>query len=360
MGSSTPQTTNTTSSSQPWSAATPLLQNLIGQYGSQSTAPTSGQTSAVNNLQQAAGSIPNFGDTAAGGVNQLFNSSTAPQVGMLQSGYSQLQQNLGQAADPNNINPLTDPGIGDALSAVNKNVTNAVKGVYAGSGRDPSGAGSFAGSLATGLAQGEAPIITSQYNTDKANQQNAANTLYGASNTTAGGITNQNQVPLQNILSGISGAGMLSNLYTQPASTQLAAANAAQAQPYQNLQELLSPALGLGALGTNTTGTSQTTPANNPLMNILGGTAMGAGLLFSDRRLKEGERIEAVLPSGLPVKSFTMKHDPFKRRQVGLIAQDVEKHGDPASVHKVGRFKAVNYGRALQVGMLNPTMKKAA
>lgn len=356
MGSSTPATTNTASSSQPWSAATPLLGNLINQYGSQSTATTGDQSSALSNLQSSAAAIPNFGSTAANGVSQLFNSSTAPQVGMLNSGYSALQSNLASAANPANINPLTDPGIGDTLSALNKNITNSVKGQYAGSGRDPSGAGSFAGSLATGLAQGEAPVITSQYNTDVANQQNAANTLYGASNTTANNITGQNQVPLSNIMSGISGAGMLSNLYTQPASTQLSAANAAYQQPYSNLQSLLSPALGLGALGTSTTGTSTSTPANNPLMNILGGSALGAGLLFSDRRLKENERTEAVLPSGLPVKSFNMKHDPFKHRQIGLIAQDVERK-DPGSVHQVGRFKAVNYDRAFQMGMIT---KKAA
>lgn len=357
MGSSTPATTTQQSSSQPWSAATPLLQNLINQYGSTNTGVTGGQSTALSNLSDAASSVPNFGSTAAGGVNSLFSSSTAPQVGMIQSGYNDLKTNLGGAADPNNINPLTDPGIGDTLSALNKNITNSVKGVYAGSGRDPSGAGSFAGSLATGLAQGEAPVITNEYNADRANQQGAASTLYNASGTTAGNITGQNQVPLSNIQAGIQSAGMIPGLYTAPAATQLAAANTAQAQPFANMSPELQAALGLGALGTNTTGTSTATPANNPLMNIIGGTAAGAGILFSDKRLKENIRTEAVLPSGLPVKSFNMKHDPFKTRQVGMIAQDVEKK-DPASVQKVGRYKAVNYGRAMQMGMI--PSKKAA
>lgn len=352
MGSSTPATAVQNSSSQPWSAATPLLQNLINQYGGVNTGVTSGQSGALSDLTSAAGSVPNFGSTAAGGVNSLFNSSTTPQVGMLNAGYNTLQSNLGAAADPSSVNPMTDPGMGDTLAALNKNITNSVKGVYAGSGRDPSGAGSFAGSLATGLAQGEAPVLTNQYNADRANQQGAASTLYNASGTTAGNITGQNQVPLSNIQAGIQSAGMIPGLYTAPASTELAAANTAQAQPVQNLNQVLQPALGLGALGTNTTGTSTQTPANNPLMNIIGGTAAGAGLLFSDKRLKENIRTEAVMPSGVPLKSFNMKHDPFKVRQVGMIAQDVEKR-HPSAVAKVGRYKAVNYPRAMQLGMLN-------
>lgn len=360
MGDKTPATTTTQSSSQPWSAATPLLSSLISQYGGLNTSVTPGQSTALSNLNSSAGSIPNFGDTASGGVNQLFNSSTAPQVGMLNSGYDTLNKNIGSTADGSQLDPYKTPGFSDALGTMTNDITNQVKGVYAGSGRDPSGAGSFAQSLGRGLTQGEAPVIASQYNANKQNQLNSAGTLYNASGTTAGNITGQNQVPLTNILSGLQGAGMIPGLYTSPAATQLGAANASQQQPFTNMQSLLTPALGLGALGTTTSGTGTQTPANNPLNNWIGGTAAaagGLGMLFSDRNLKENERTEAVLPSGLPVKSFNMKHDPFKRRQIGLIAQDVEKR-DPASVHKVGRFRAVNYPRAIQVGMIDS--RKAA
>ena len=50
--------------------------------------------------------------------------------------------------------------------------------------------------LARGIAQGEAPVIAGQYNQDVANQLNAANSLYGAQNTTSG------------ILSGLKSAGV--------------------------------------------------------------------------------------------------------------------------------------------------------
>lgn len=357
MGDSTPATTTTQSSSQPWSEATPLLQKLIGQYGGMNTGVTPGQSTALANLTDAAGSVPSFGADAAGGVSKLFNSDTSGQIGMLNTGYDTLNKNIGGTASGAELDPYSTPGFSDALGTLTNDITKNVKGVYAGSGRDPSGAGSFAGSLGRGLMQGEAPIIQSQYNQNKANQLNSASTLYNASGTTAGNITQQGQVPLTNILQGLQGAGMIPGLYTAPAAAQVGAANAAQSQPFQNLSQLLTPALGLGALGTNTTGTSTQTPANNPLMNIIGGATAGAGLLFSDRRLKENERTEAVLPSGLPVKSFNLKHDPFKQRQIGLVAQDVSKK-HPSAVHQVGRFKAVDYGKAMQLGMI-PSQKAA-
>jgi hypothetical protein len=366
MGGNTPATTTTTSNSQPWSEATPLLQSLISKYGAVDPSLTSGQSTALGNLQTAAGAIPNFGDTASSGVSKLFDSSTSPQVGMLQSGYDQLNKNIGGTASGAELDPYSIPGFGDALKTTMSDITNQVKGVYAGSGRDPSGAGSFAGSLGRGLTQGVAPIVQSQFNTNKQNQLNSASTLYGASGSTAGNITNQNQVPLQNILSGLQGAGMIPGLYTAPATSQLGAANAAQSQPLTNLAGLLNPALGLGALGTSSTGTSVATPANNQLMNILGGLSTGAGLLFSDERLKENVKDVGVLFDGTPVKEYNYVGDDTP--QLGMIAQDIEKHNPEAgAVVEIGGFKAVNYRRATEraaqigrrVGMLDQ-FKEAA
>jgi hypothetical protein len=347
MGDSTPATTNTSSSSSPWSAATPLLQSLISRYGGMSTDVTGNQSSALGNLWNSASGIPNFGSTAATGVNKLFNSDTSPQVGMLGQGYDSLKANLGSTADGSHLNPYNTPGFSDAISTMGDDITNRVKGVYAGSGREPAGAGSFGQSLGRGLAQGEAPVIASQFNANKGNQMDAAKSLFSGAGSTATGEANLGQLPMQNILQGLSGAGMLGNIYTQPAATQVAAANAAYNQPLQNLQGVLTPALGLGALGTNTTGTSTQTPANNPLMNILGGITTGAGLLFSDERLKENIKDVGVLFDGTPVKEYNYVGDDTP--QLGMLAQDIERHNPEAdAVVEVGGFKAVNYRKATE------------
>lgn len=361
MGEKTPATTNTNQSSttNPWSAATPLLQNLISQYGGVNTGVTSDQSNASQNLINAAGSVPNEGANATNAVNNLFNSSTAPQAGMLSDAYKTLQGNIGGTASGQNLDPYSVPGFGDALKTMTGDITNQVKGVYAGSGRSPSGAGSFAQSLGRGLTQGEAPVIQSEANYLSGQQQNAAQNLFNAGGSTASGITQQNQVPLTNSLMGLQGAGMLSGLYTNPAQTQLSAANTAYGQPYANLSPMMQAAMGLGGMGSSSsgTGTSTQTPANNPMMNYLGAGLGAAGLIFSDRRLKTDIKRVGMLDDGQNVFSFRYKGSDTPT--IGLMAQEVAEHV-PEAVHDVGGRLAVNYELATRrAGMLND-LKEAA
>lgn len=343
MGESTPATTTTQSNSQPWAPATPLLQSLISKYGGMDTSVTGGQANALTNLNSAASSIPNFGATGAEGVNKLFSTDTSPQIGMINQGYGNLKSNLGSTADGSQLNPYDTPGFSDAIATMTGDITKATKGVYAGSGRDPSGAGSFSGSLGRGLTQGIAPVIQQQYNTNKSNQMSAAGQLFNASGSTANNITQQGQVPLQNILQGLQGAGMIPGLTMAPATAQLGAANQSYTQPFQNIQSLLTPALGLGALGTQQQGTSTSTPANNPLMNILGGGMAGLGLLFSDERVKTDIAPVGELDDGQTVFSYKYKGSDVP--QLGLIAQQVLDH-EPDAVHNVGGVLALDYEKA--------------
>jgi Chaperone of endosialidase len=347
MGENTPAKTETKGNSQPWSEATPLLKSLIGQYGGMSTAVTPEQQAAMSNLTGAASGIQNFGATGAAGVNKLFGTDTTGQVGMLNTGYENLNKNLGNTASGAELDPYSTPGFSDAINTMTGDITKNVKGVYAASGRDPSGAGSFGQSLGRGLTQGIAPVIQSQFNTNKSNQMGAAKSLYDASGTTAGNITQQGQVPLQNILQGLQGAGMIPGLTMAPATAQVGAANAQYGQPFQNLQQLLTPALGLGALGTEQQGTSTSTPANNPMMNIMGGIMGGAGLMFSDERLKENIKDVGMLFDGTPVKEYNYVGDDTP--QLGMIAQDIEKHNPEAgAVVEIAGYKAVNYRKATE------------
>lgn len=362
MGDKTPATTTTQSSSQPWSEATPLLQSILSKYGNVNTDVTGAQRDALGNLTSAASSMPNFSGTAAGGVNRLFNTSTAPQVGMLNTGLGTLNQNIGGTASGADLDPYKTPGFGSALDTMSNDITNRVKGVYAGSGRDPSGAGSFAQSLSRGLEQGIAPTIAAQFNQNKSNQMGAAKTLYDASGATASGITGQEQVPLGNIMQAMQAAGMIPGISMAPAAAQVGAADASQNAQFANLQRLLTPALGLGALGTNTTGTGTQTPANNPLNNWIGGTMAGlgtAGMLFSDERLKENIKDVGMLFDGTPVKEYNYVGDDTP--QLGMLAQDIERHNpDSGAVAEIAGYKAVNYRRATeraarigqQVGMI--------
>jgi hypothetical protein len=364
MSSSSKETQQSQQSeTRPWAEAMPLVNTLLGQYGSMSTGVTGDQSSALAGLKNSLSGLPNFGGTAAESIGKLFSSDSAPQVGMLNTAYDTLRTNLGGTASGANLNPYETPGFSDALRTATDDALNRVKGVYAGSGRDPSGAGSFAGSAARGILQGTAPTIANQYNQNYGNMVTANRDLLTGAASTASGINNLRQSDFSNVLSGITGAAALPGLYGGPAQAQLAAANAAYSQPYQNLAQLLQPSVALAGLGSNSSGTGTSTQTNNPswLDTInqgltLGGkisSGLGSLFAFSDERVKTNKSKVGKLFDGTDVWSYNYIGDEEPR--IGVMAQDVEKR-DPAAVIEIGGVKAVNYDRvarrAAKVGAL--------
>lgn len=381
MGGNDTKTTTTQQSSEtnPWEPAQPLLKNILGSLGGINTGVTGGQSSALDALTKAAGSIPNLSPQLTSAVTGALNTSTQPQQGMLTDFLDQYKRNIGGTASGAELDPYSTPGFSDAISRMTSDITKNVKGVYSGSGRDPSGAGSFAGSLGRGLTEGIAPVVQSQYNQNKQNQLGAAANLYGAGNTTASGLTNQQLQELSAKFQGLQGASALPGLLTAPATAQLGAANAQYAQPLTNigmLSGLVNPIAALGGQSSGT-GTSTQETSKSLLSNVIGGAAglsglngalgggwlsslgssLGGGLssllAFSDERVKEDIEPVGETHDGQTLYSYRYIGDPEPR--VGLLAQEVEDR-DPGAVVEIGGIKAVNYERALrpsrEIGML--------
>lgn len=305
------------------------------------TEVTPGQSSALENLNTAASGIPNFGASSSEAIKNSFN--TAPQIGMLSNALSTLQGNLGGVAGGAGLNPYETPGFGTALQTMMDDITKSTKGVYAASGRAPSGAGSFAGSLARGLSQGIAPTIANQYNTNAARMDKANETLFGGAGSTAAGITGQNQSAANTIglLPAAAGAATL------PATTQLGAANATYQQPWTNLAALLNPVAGIAGLGGQSTGTgtSTTVQPQNTLSNVLGGGLSTVAMLslLSDERSKTDIAPIGMLNDGQKIVRFRYKGDVPMR--IGLLAQSVLDH-EPEAVHNIGGMLAVDHKKA--------------
>jgi hypothetical protein len=367
MGSSSPATTtqqqNTTTTANPWAAATPLLNNLIGGYTGVNPAVTPGQAQAGQNLTTAAAGIPNLTPQATQSVQQLFQNA-----GMIPAAYQQTQQNLSPIAGAN-LNPFQTPGFSDALAKVNQDALNAVKGVYAGSGRSPSGAGDFGKTFAQAVLPQEAAAVSGQYNQNVGNVLSAQQMLQNAGINTAQGMGNVSMQALQQ-------AGLLPSLAMGPAAQQLNAANIVQGQPVQNLNALLQPGAVLGGLGGTTTGTGYSTgqqmPANNPLMNVLGGVSAGAGLLgalggsggimslapllaMSDRRLKTN--IKDIGRTHDNQKIYSYRFKAGGPPQIGMMADEIAKKMPEAVVTGPDGMKAVRYDlatrKAAKMGMLS-------
>jgi hypothetical protein len=335
---------NTTSTANPWAAATPLLNNLISGYTGVNTAVTPAQQAAGQGLQTAAAGVPNLTPQATQAVQNIFGNA-----GLLNSAYGQTQSALSPIANAS-LDPYKTPGFSDALANMNQQALNTVKGMYAQSGRDPSGAANFGQTFARQVLPSEAAAISGQYNQNVGNVANAANILQNAGINTTGAMSGQTMQALQ-------GAGLLPSLQMAPATAQLQAANVVQGQPAANLQQILAPAMGLGGMGGTTTsqgyGTGTQTPANNPLMNILGGAAMVGGLI-SDKRLKTNIKDIGRTHDNQKIYSYHFKAGGPP--QIGMMADEIQKKAPEAVVRGPDGFKRVNYDlatrKAARMGML--------
>lgn len=373
----------------PYGPAQPLLQNILTALGGMGTGETGAQSGAIGMLGNEIGSI---GDNTTGenaAVSNALATNTGPQQQLLTDAYNREKTSLAPITDPNNLNPFMTPGFSTAMDTLTNNITNQVKSTFAGSGRDPSGAGTFGKSEALGLEQGEAPIIAQQYNSNVGNLENASNLLQGGATSTAGGLTAAQLAQITGQGQGLTEAGALPGILEAPGSAALNLANTSYGLPYSNistLENLVNPIASLGG-STSGSGTTVQSTSTSPISTALGGItglaglngAMGSGwlsslgsslgaglgslgssfasalplLAFSDENLKENIEQVGETYDGQPLYSYNYIGDDEPR--VGLLAQDVEQR-DPGSVHEIAGFKAVNYPRALRnarkIGML--------
>src|SRR6267154_2338419 len=169
MGGQTTTTQNSSqqSQTQPWAAAQPQLLGLLANLGSFDTGVSPQQSAAAGALTSAAGSLPSFAPQITNTANTLLGGGPS-YGGILSGAYGNLQSTLSPYLDPARLNPMSTPGFSQALGLLGSNITNQVNDQFAAAGRDLSPANSQA--LALGLAQGEAPVIASQYNANVSNQ----------------------------------------------------------------------------------------------------------------------------------------------------------------------------------------------
>lgn len=372
-------TQNTTQQSQtgPWQPAQGILQGILAQAGGMNLSPTGGQENALNNLTSATSNLTDYAPEAGTDAAAALGYNTTPQQGTLTSANNSIAGTLSPYLSSSYLNPMTTPGLSTSLQGLNNSITNNINDEFAAAGMTGSPANATA--LAYGLAQGEAPLITQQYNTNVGQQQAAAQDVFNNANTTASGLTAQQLAALQGQTTGANLANEIPTLATTPGAAQYSVASLANQTPYSDiglLSSLVSPiaALGSQSSGTSsTTGTSTASPLQdfdmlssglggssyNPMTGAYSGTGL-TGFLWSDENLKEDITPVGMLYDSTPIYSYRYKPelDPSGTPRIGVMAQDVEKT-TPEAVVEIGpeRIKAVDYGKATErsrmIGMLH-------
>lgn len=274
MGGSTKttQTTDQTTKTAPWEPTQPMLHDIIGKLGSQI------QGTGLTGIEQ--GALDTLGQNAAAG--NIY----APQIGSLAtdllgggpdfsggvtSAYDELRANLTPFARGDYLDPSANP----YYQTVTNDISNQVNSMFAGAGRDLSGA--HMQTLGRGIAQGVAPL----YEAERGRQMGAINDLYNAGIGSTGILSNLSQTALGNRQAGIGAATSALQARDAGANQQLAVEAMRRGIPIDNLaavENLLLPIAQLG--GTSRTQGVTTGEQSQPLFNqIAGGIIGGTGVL---------------------------------------------------------------------------------
>lgn len=278
----TSKSSSTTDQTQnPWAPAQPALNSILGGVAgmANNTGLTGAESGALGGLQNLA----NQGNPYAAGIggyatSMLGGGGANNGAPMVNDAYAQYQKQMNPTANGQYTDPNTNPFFAQTTQTIGNDVQSRLQGLYAGSGRDPAGAGNFGGWLGRGIAEGTAPAYANQYNQERTNQLNAQNSLYNAGNNTAGILGNfQNQFNA-NQGAGVGAASSALSANNAPYQQTLAIEAQRRGIPISLMQQLAGIATPIAGLGGTTHSNTNGTQTASPMQSMVGLTQMLANL----------------------------------------------------------------------------------
>ncbi len=277
MGGTSSTTSNQQSQTSPYSAAAPVVNGALSGLNSQlpNAGLNSKQSGAIDTLESNAANgnpyAPAIGNVATG----LLNGGGATNTNdMINAAYKQYSDIMNPTASGANIGK--NSALQPQLDQIATDVTNNVNSQFAAAGRDGSPANTMA--LARGVAAGQAPVIAAQYNTDVANQNQAAGNILNAANT-ATGLLNSNQAAANtNAQAGVGVGSSALDANNYGANATLAAEAQRFGIPVSQYSTLLGATAPVAqAFGTNTGNSSGTSTMSGAqqFANIMSGIGNG-------------------------------------------------------------------------------------
>jgi hypothetical protein len=181
------QTSN--SKQDPWAPSVPYLKDFLRQAGSvgdNAGTLTNSQKDAFKELKANA----REGNPWVGQQQQLAGDlyNTADRTGIVGDAYGALQGQLGDYASGKYLDPMSNPQMQAMLQQVGDDAWNRTNAMFAGAGRDLSGANQTA--AARGVTQAQLPLLLNEYARAQQMQMDAAGTLFGAGSNTATAMSN--------------------------------------------------------------------------------------------------------------------------------------------------------------------------
>jgi hypothetical protein len=347
FGSKSTDTQQKTSGERdPWDKTVPYLSDFLRDIGriQRSTEPgaTADQKDAFAELEANARAENPFIDQQMRLANDLYN--TQDRTGIVGDAYKSLQGHLGDYASGKYLDPMSNPQMQAMLQQVGDDAWNRTNAMFAGAGRDLSGANQMAASR--GVTQAQLPLLFDQFNRAQDMQMNAAQALYGAGSNTATAMGNLDaqRAGIRGQASGAEQAGH--DLQNRGANEILELEQQQKMMPFEDLGALASILFPVAQLGGQTKG-KMTGSMDQTSFGAEMNAGKALGTILSDERAKEGIEEIGEMADGTPMYRYRYKDDPTGTIHVGPMAQEVEKR-TPSAVDDEGPggLKMVNMDAA--------------
>lgn len=289
MGSSGTSSSNQTSTQQatttPWAPAVPVLQGVLSGLQNVNPNLTGAETNALNTLGASGGN--QFAGQIGGVAGGLLGGGGAmDQAGNINQAYADYQRRLGQYAD-GPVDPNQNSALQSYLTVARNDATRGINDMFAGAGRDLSGA--HAQAYGRGVGQAEAPILYDAYNQAVNRQMAAANDLYGAGNTTGGLLSALQNQSNQNQLAGIGAAGAATDARNSQQMMALAAEAQRRGIPLETMAQIAGISGPLAeAFGTKNSFGTQQTEQKKSLADTFATWTQGLSNLYPKSPIKFG------------------------------------------------------------------------
>src|SRR5262245_44715637 len=192
----------TTQQLTPWAGTSGLLDRIFDKLNTAPTGLTSAETTALDTLAGTAAAGNPYAPAIGGVATELFGGGL-DRTPMVNAAFDEYRRAIAPTAAGDYLDPNKNPFFSTVTNTIGNDVANRLNAIYAGAGRDPSGAGSTPYLLGKGIAEATAPIFSDAYNTERGRQLDAITGRYGAGNTTAGLLSSLDQPRLGNKRAGI-------------------------------------------------------------------------------------------------------------------------------------------------------------
>lgn len=327
-------TTKSNSQTDPWDVTIPYLTDFLKQVGGANSYGLSpDQAAGFSALKANAAEGNPWTSQIAGLADQAF--ATPDRTGAVGDAYNAFKGQLGDVASGKFLDVLNNPQLKALLDQVGTEAFNRQNALFAGAGRDLSGANSQA--AAKGVALAQTPLLLDQFNKQQQLQMDAAQRLYDGGRGTATTQADLDAARLNLQKQGVDLGKTAIGARDYAANQTINLDQQIKQLPLQDLgllASILFPAAGLGAQEQGTSKTNSNTSSS------------GFSFGISDVRVKRNILLLGTMANGLPIYRWRYLWGPHFR--IGPMAQDVRRMFPRAVITLPSGILAINFDALAQ------------